>query len=118
MIIMTKRAFYCVAAALFFIWENFAAMQWVRRFDSIGAALSHTWQTMTEDWMTLLILQDAAVLAILVISWLLLDTRSRGLSGRQRFTWLILTLIVGSPIILIYLGYRPSQRMEPLQNAT
>ena len=105
---MKRRTCYYIAAALIFIWQNFAAVRWAGRFNSIGAAFSHTWHTMTGDWMTLLILQDAGVFTILVISWLVLDTKKRGLSAHQRWAWLVLTLIVGSPAVLIYLGSRPS----------
>jgi hypothetical protein len=113
---MKKRTFYYAAALLFFIWENYAAVRWASRFDSIGAALSHTLHAMTEDWMTLLILQDAGVFTILVISWLILDTRRRGVSGRQRWGWLALTVLVGSPAVLIYLGRRSCQRIQHSTN--
>ena len=114
---MKKRTFYYIAAVLFFIWENFALVRWAGRFNSIGAAFSHTWHAMTADWMTLLILLDGGVFAIVVISWLVLDTRTRGLRVSQRWGWLLLTLIVGSPAVLIYLGCRPSQRMEHSKDA-
>lgn len=51
-------------------------VRWATRFDSIGTALNHTYHAMTEDWMTMLVLQDGGVFAVLVIAW-----QTRGLAG-------------------------------------
>lgn len=109
---MRKRNLYFAAALLFFIWENIATIRWASQFDSIGAALSHTYTAITGDWMTMLIMQDGGVFVVLVIAWLLADTRARGLSSRQRGAWLFLTLALGSPAVLVYLGQRSSRTMD------
>ena len=104
------RIFLFTAALLFFIWENIAIALWATRFDSIAMALNHTWRTVTEDWLTLLILTDCGIFAILVIVWMIADTGQRGLSLRERWTWGMLAVLLGCPAILVYLGIRASDQ--------
>ena len=101
---------YFAAALLFYIWESIVAFHWVRQFDSLSAACSHMVHAMTQDSMAFLIMQDAGVFSVLAVSWMVVDMRARGVNTRQRFGWLLLIVLVGSPALLVYLGRRSSER--------
>lgn len=103
-----RRVSLLVAAALFFVWENVAAARWLAAHDGLGAGLAHAWATLRQDALVLLVWTDLAVFALLAIAWLARDTRARALSPARRAGWLVGTVLIGSPVLLTYLAFRPA----------
>jgi hypothetical protein len=99
-----------VAAVAIFLCFNIATYWWVNSFDSVAAAISRTWTTIIDNWMTLIILSDSFVFLVLIFIWLLGDARRRGWTGLKRWGWLVAILAFGSPALLIYLTLRPGKQ--------
>jgi hypothetical protein len=104
-----QRVIIVGAAVSIFIWFNVATYWWVNSFDSLGSAINQTWNAITGNWMSLIILCDSAVFLILIFVWLQGDARQRGWTGYKRWIWIPAILGLGSPALLIYLVARPQR---------
>lgn len=97
------RNFAAVFAATVFCWLSFATVRWLQSFANVSDAFHHFFSTCSQDWMTLLVLSDLAIFANLVIIYLVLDMRKRGLPHAQRVGWIAGTVLIGSPVFIFYL---------------
>lgn len=103
------RAPILIAAVVIFLWFNLATYWWVNSFESVGAAITLTWNAITTNWMILIIIGDSAVFLLMIFVWLLKDARQRGWVGYKRWGWIAAILALGSPALLIYLISRPNK---------
>ena len=99
-----------VIAAVIFLWFLVATSWWAGSFNSVSEAITQTWQTIINNWMTLVILSDAFVFVILIFVWVARDARERGWSGYRRWGWIPVMMMFGSPALLIYLAFRPDKQ--------
>ena len=106
----TTRVLCLVAAALIFIWFVAGALWWLSSYESVGAAVSDSWQTLTSNVMNLIILSDAFFFIVLVLAWVLRDARERGWTGARRWAWVFGIMFIGCPALLVYLAFRPEKR--------
>ena len=107
--ITRKRALCLAAAALILIWFVAGALWWLSAYESVGAAISDSWRTLTSNVMNLIILSDALFFILLVFAWVLSDARERGWRGARRWGWLVAMMLVGCPALLVYLALRPEK---------
>ncbi len=105
----TPRALCLVAAALTLLWFVAGALWWLSSYESVGAAISDSWRTLTSNVMNLIILSDAFFLFVLVILWVLRDARERGWAGARRWGWAFGIMLAGCPALLVYLALRPEK---------
>lgn len=103
------RLLCLVAALLIFAWFVAGALWWLSGYDSVGAAISDSWRTLTSNVMNLIILSDAFFLFVLVMAWVLRDARKRGWAGARRWGWVFGIMLVGCPALLVYLAFRPEK---------
>jgi hypothetical protein len=102
-----KRLTLFVAAAGFFVWENVVAARWLGS-DGLRAGLTHAWSSLRQDGLVLLVFVDMGVFALAALVWLARDLQARTLSRQQRASWFVATMLIGSPVLLTYLAFRPS----------
>ena len=105
----TPRALCLVAAALTLLWFVAGALWWLSSYESVGAAISDSWRTLTSNVMNLIILSDAFFFVLLVFAWVLRDARERGWRGLRRWGWVVAMTLVGCPALLVYLALRPEK---------
>ncbi|HLL77197.1 MAG TPA: hypothetical protein VK421_18230 [Pyrinomonadaceae bacterium] len=108
----TPRLLCLAAAALIFVWFVAGALWWLAGYDSVGAAISDSWRTLTSNVMNLIILSDAFFFIVLVMAWVLRDARARGWLGARRWGWVVAMMLVGCPALLVYLALRP-EKLRP-----
>jgi hypothetical protein len=109
-----RRAGLLAAAAAFFVWENVAAALWLRAHGTLAAGLSHAWAALRDDWLVLLVFTDACVFALCALVWLARDLRSGGAAPGRRALWLAAAVVLGSPVLLVYLARRtPAGGVSP-----
>jgi hypothetical protein len=104
-----QRTIIVVVAFAIFFWFNLATYWWINNFDSVSIAISRTWQAIANNWMILIILSDSLLFMLLIFIWLLKDARRRGWTGYKRWGWIVALLGLGSPALLLYLVFRPSE---------
>ncbi len=104
-----RRPRYVIYAVLFFVYEQYAFQQWMAQNGSIGAALSHAWDTLQRDPMVFMAWNDMAVFTAVVLVWLWRDLKA---SGRSK-AWWPATLLMGCPALLVYLARRPESDASP-----
>ena len=88
------------AAALFFVYEQWAFSQWMQQHGSVSAGLSYAWMTLRQDPMVFMAWNDMGIFTALVLVWLWRDVRR---SGRS-LAWWPATLLLGCPPLLVYLA--------------
>lgn len=103
-----RRILLYTAAALFFVYEQFAFQAWMRMHGSVSAGLSHAWMTLRQDPMVFMAWNDMAVFTAIVLVWLARDLRAQGRS----IWWWPATLIFGCPPLLVYLARRDAARVS------
>lgn len=107
---LTTPRLLCLAAALLiFVWFVAGALWWLSAYDTVGAAITDSWRTLTSNVMNLIILSDAFFFIALVFLWVLRDARERGWTGARRWGWLVAMTLVGCPALLVYLALRPEK---------
>ena len=107
--ITLARALCLAAAALIFAWFVAGALWWLAAYESVGAAITDSWQTLTSNVMNLIILSDAFFFIVLVMAWVLRDAAERGWRGARRWGWVFGMMLVGCPALLVYLAFRPEK---------
>ena len=105
----TPRALCLVAAALTFVWFVAGALWWLSAYESVGAAIADSWQTLTSNVMNLIILSDAFFFIVLVFAWVVRDAGERGWRGARRWGWVVAMMLAGCPALLVYLALRPEK---------
>jgi hypothetical protein len=103
------RLLCLAAAALIFAWFVAGALWWLAGYDSVGAAITDSWRTLTSNVMNLIILSDAFFFIALVFWWVQRDARARGWTGARRWGWLAAMALAGCPALLVYLALRPEK---------
>jgi hypothetical protein len=96
------------AAALFFVYEQWAFSRWMQQHGSVSAGLSHAWMTLRQDPMVFMAWNDMGIFTALVLIWLWRDVRR---SGRS-LAWWPATLLLGCPPLLIYLAGRTTDSAD------
>jgi len=107
--ITLARALCLAAAALIFAWFVAGALWWLAAYESVGAAITDSWQTLTSNVMNLIILSDAFFFIVLVMAWVLRDAAERGWRGPRRWGWVLGIMLTGCPALLVYLAFRPEK---------
>jgi hypothetical protein len=107
--ITTQRTLCLVAAALTFAWFVAGALWWLSSYESVGAAITDSWRTLTSNVMNLIILSDAFFFIVLVFVWVLRDAGERGWRGARRWVWIAAMMLAGCPALLVYLALRPEK---------
>jgi hypothetical protein len=102
------RAACWLTAGIFFVWQNAAMYLWLRQHQTVGSGLAHMWQSLSADWLLLLILTDACIFSALALAWFYADMRKRGFTVARQSGLLLAALAIGSPVMLIYLASRKS----------
>ncbi len=110
---MIQRKTLLILAGAIFAWFNVGFVLWLKGGDSLTARFAHAWQAASSDWLVVIILSDALVFVVFVLAWLWRDARARMLTTRRRIGWVVATVALGSPALLVYLAYRPHGRAEP-----
>ena len=103
-----QRVLFWLVAGVFFVWQNMATYLWLGKNGTFSAAVAHLWQTMTADWMLLLILSDACIFSALALAWFYGDMRGRGYNRARSSALLLAALAIGSPVLLLYLALEKS----------
>lgn len=101
---MTRRAGLLVPALLFLVWEVAAVARWF----AAGASVARSWEAAVADPMAFLFLTDGMMFAAIGIAWMGVDLRKRGATAGRCAAWVSAGIVVGSPVLLAYLAYRPS----------
>lgn len=93
-----RSACYAAAAAVF-AWEVVATALWLRAGGGVGSFV----RAATSDWMALLWFTDMAVFSLACVAWVAVDASRR---GRRPLPWALGTLVLGSPVLFLYLARR------------
>jgi hypothetical protein len=93
-------------AGLFFLWEVYAAVHWVRQAGGVGAAPGHFWNAVRADWMALIVVSDHLVIAGVVLLALWIDAARRGWTHGRRCALAAAFVALGTPTLLAYLAWR------------
>ena len=104
-----RRLLLVGAAALFFAWQNVATFQWLHAHGGVAPGLRHAWAALLDDRLVLLVFLDAGVFTLCALVWLWGDLRRRLTSTSRRALWFGATVLVGSPVFLLYLASRPRE---------
>ena len=105
------RPFLRLAALLVFAGQAAGTHFWLRAHGTVGNAVRHAWGAVASDGMALVFVADLSILALLVLAWLARDTR--GLPAWKRAAWVAGALLLGSPIVLLYLSARRRPPARP-----
>jgi hypothetical protein len=95
-------------AAALFIWFNVAFFLWLGQGDTLAARLIHAWHAARSDWLVAATLNDAGIFVALALVWFWRDARARHWTRRRRVGWIVVTMVFGSPALLVYLAFRPT----------
>jgi hypothetical protein len=98
----TRRNLLLVAAALFFVYEQWSFYTWMQQHGSVQAGLTHAWMTLRQDPMVFMAWNDMGVFTAVVLVWLWRDLRATQRSA----WWWPATLLMGCPPLLTYLATR------------
>jgi hypothetical protein len=104
-----RRLFY-VLAGVFVAWIAVATALWLRQAGGAWPAWHHFWSAVGADWMLVLVLSDLSVFTLLALVWLVRDLRARGAGVGRIVAWLAPVLVVGSAVLLVYLGRHHTRR--------
>ena len=105
----TQRTLAVAAAAVLLAWFTLRTSRWLSSYDSVAAAVTDSWQTVTSNGMLVVMLSDAFLLFLLIFVWLARDARSRGWVGLKRWLWIVAVMSLGCPALLLYLAFRPDK---------
>lgn len=97
-----RRAALCLAAAVFFAYEQVAFYKWMQANGTVSAGLAHAWMTLRQDPMVFMAWNDMGVFTACVLVWLARDIRA----SNRSYVWWPATLIFGCPPLLVYLALR------------
>jgi hypothetical protein len=103
---------------LFLAWEAYGALRWVVDAGGLGAAASRFRDSLTHDWMLLVVVTDHLMLAGLVLVLMWLDTARAGWQSSRRLLLVAAFVALGSPIVLGYLAWRLGVRFRPMASGS
>ena len=83
---------------------------WLRAPGGVAAGLGHAWAALRQDWLVLLVLSDACVFSLCALVWLWRDLARERTGRSARTLWFAAALLLGSPVLLVYLARRATGR--------
>ncbi len=105
---MKRRTWFLVPAAAFSLWILWGTWSWWAAAPGLGAAIEGSWRAATADWMALLFLSDGMMFGLIAIGGMAADLLRRGATRGRCLAWVGAALVVGSPVVFVYLACRPS----------
>jgi len=110
---MKRRTWLWVPAAGFALWILWATGRWWTASPDLAAAIRGSWAAATSDWMSFLFLTDGMMFGLIAIGWMAADLVKRGASSGRCAAWVAAALVVGSPVVLVYLARRRGEDGPP-----
>jgi hypothetical protein len=65
-------------ALLFLGWELYAFRNWLRQTGGLGRGFDHLWQTLSSDWMALIVVSDHLIIAGTALALIVVDATRLG----------------------------------------
>jgi hypothetical protein len=107
-----RKPLLLALAATLFIWFNVAFFLWLGQGDTLAARLTHAWHAASSDWLGAATVSDAGIFVALALVWFWRDARARLWTRRRRIGWIVATIVFGSPVLLVYLAFRPASAVR------